>query len=137
MVTYIYTHNENFYKLYLHKPQHKFDKINIYFDQLYDIINVREPDSQFIIVGDFNISCIDWVYSANKCEALNYEGRMANELINTLISTELSQVNSIKNHYNRILDLILTNMNNIKVTRTTGIVNEDLIQPSHLNLGQI
>lgn len=107
-----------------------FDKLNEYFDHLYDIINIKEPDSHFIIVGDFNLSCIEWLYTTDKCIALSYEGRMANELINTLVLTDLKQINPIKNNYNRILDLVLTNMNNMTVTRSNGIVQEDPYHPA-------
>lgn len=109
-----------------------FDRINSYFKLLHDIINVREPDSHFIILGDFNLSCIEWYFEINKCIALDYEGRLANELLNTLITTSLSQINFIKNSYNIILDLVLTNMENITTQREEGIVDEDQYHPAFI-----
>lgn len=47
---------------------------------------------------DFNLPCIEWYLENNKYFALNYEGRLANELLNTLNLTNLSQVNFVKNH---------------------------------------
>lgn len=128
----INTHNEK--KIYINciyiNHNSNFDRINLYFKQLFDIVNTREPNANFVIVGDFNLSCIEWSYTTNRCIALRHEGRMANELLNTLTLTNLSQVNPITNNYNRILDLTLTNINDIRVSRTRGIVNEDPYHPA-------
>lgn len=109
-----------------------FHKFNIYLKHLQDIVNVREPNSEFIIVGDFNIRSIEWYATPNCCIALSHEGRLADELINTLVHTELSQMNSVKNHQHRILDLVLTNFPNTGVTVTDGIVQEDAYHPALL-----
>lgn len=93
-------------------------------------MNRREPNSKFIIFGDFNIPCIDWFQENDRCIALTYEGRMANELLNTLTCTNLSQQNHIKNQYNKTLDLILTNKPKVKCKRTNGIVKEDPYHPA-------
>lgn len=103
-----------------------FNKINTYFKQLHDIINSREPDSFFVILGDFNLSCIEWYFENNKCLALNYEGRLAGALLDTLNLTNLRQVNFIKNHYNRILDLALTNINDLITNRVNGIAESQI-----------
>lgn len=133
----INTHNER--KIFLNciyiNHQANFDRINSYFEQLNEIVNFREPNAQFVILGDFNLPCIEWVFDSNKCNALCYEGRMANELINTLNLTDLHQINSVKNAYNRTLDLVLTNVPTVKTKRTNGIVNEDQYHPAlSLNL---
>lgn len=64
-------------------------------------------------------------YENNRCIAINYEGRLASTLLTTLTLTDMKQVNYVKNNYNRILDLTLTNMNNITTTKVNGIVEED------------
>lgn len=107
-----------------------YENFNLYLEQLNDIINRREPNAKFIIMGDFNLSCIEWAYENNQSFAISYEGRMANELINTISLTELHQMNFIKNEYNRILDLVLTIVSNIIVQRKIGIVNEDPYHPA-------
>lgn len=107
-----------------------FETILIYLDLFIDIINRREPNANYIILGDFNLSCIEWYFDGIKCNAISHEGRMAAELLNTLTCTDLIQTNHIKNAYNRTLDLILTNKSNIKCKRTMGIVNEDPYHPS-------
>lgn len=106
------------------------NRINGYFKQLYDIINLREPDSYFIILGDFNLSCIEWYFENNRCIALNHEGRLAEALLDTLNLTGLKQVNFIKNNFNRILDLTLTNINNVNTSLARGIVGEDSYHPA-------
>lgn len=73
---------------------------------------MNEPSSDVITIGDFNLS------SPNHCVALSHEGRLANELLNTLAHTEFSQMNSFRNNYNIILDLILTNLPHINVHET-------------------
>lgn len=65
-----------------------FDSIMIYFDLLIDIMNRREPNAKFIILGDFNLPCINWYHDNNKCIAIHHEGRMAGELLNMLSCTE-------------------------------------------------
>lgn len=118
-------------------PQSNFDRFNSYLQLLQDIIISREPDAQFVIIGDFNLSSIEWFYHNNHCIAINYEGRHANELLNTITLTNTAQINNIKNHYNRILDLTLTNITGLNTNIVKGIVNEDLYHPAfllHLNL---
>lgn len=110
-------------------PSTRFDQFYEYLKQLLEIVNVREPNAQFIIMGDFNLSNIEWYWDGNGCNAINPEGRHANELIDTLIATSLTQVNFVKNTYNRILDLVLTNMNNISTKVNNGIVDADKYHP--------
>lgn len=110
-----------------------FDRLNLYLRQLNEIINIREPNAKFLILGDFNLSCIQWEWADNRCIALNYEGRLANELIDTLILTDLAQMNFIKYNVHgnqRILDLVLTNMTGIRTTRVNGVVKEDDFHPA-------
>lgn len=112
-----------------------FDRFNLYMKLLQDIINVREPNAyyyKFLILGDFNLANIEWYHHINHCIATNYEGRFAVEFLNTLALTNIIQVNPIRNHLNRSLDLAITNLTSVNVTRINGIVNEDLHHPSLL-----
>lgn len=52
-----------------------FDRFNSYLKLLHDIINVSEPNAQFLIMGDFNLASIEWYHNINHCIAINYEGR--------------------------------------------------------------
>lgn len=74
-----------------------FERLNTYLQQLNEIVNLREPDANFIIMGDFNLSIIQWLQVSNRCVAVNYGGRLANELLDTLLLTNLNQVNPILN----------------------------------------
>lgn len=107
-----------------------FDSLMLYFDLLVDIVNRREPNSKFLIFGDFNIPSIEWYQVNGKCIALHQEGRMANELVNMLTFTELDQINQIKNFYNRTLDLILSSNLTICCKKALPIINEDLYHPA-------
>lgn len=60
-----------------------FDRFIVYLDSLHDNINRREPD--------FNLSCIEWYRDSNGCIPISHAGRMAEELINTLTCTNLTQ----------------------------------------------
>lgn len=113
-------------------PQTNFDRFNLYLELLQDIINSREPNAQFLILGDFNLSCIEWFHQSNQCTAINYGGRVANELLNTITLTNLTQINSIKISYNRILDLVLTNINGLDPKKVLGLVIEDHYHPAFL-----
>lgn len=109
-----------------------FELFNEYLNHLHVVINEREPNAKFLILGDFNLSCIEWYFDNNHCSPILYEGRMATELINTLTLTDLKQVNHIKNSYNKILDLCLTNSLSVKSKLANGLVNEDLYHPAIL-----
>lgn len=107
-----------------------FEHFNQYLNHLHMIINEREPNAKFLIVGDFNLSCIEWYFENTHCIPLIYEGRMANEFINTLTLTNLTQVNNVKNVYNKILDLCLTSSIAVESKITHGLVNEDPYHPA-------
>lgn len=106
----------------------KFEHVNQYLEQLFDIINVREPNARFILLGDFNIPNIEWYQSGNRCLPIRYEGRLANELINTMTSTNTAQRNIIKNNFGKILDLVISNFN-VSVSNATALVKVDIFHP--------
>lgn len=61
-------------------PQINFDRFNAYLELLQDIIISREPDAHFVIMGDFNLSNIEWYHHGNHCISINHEGRHANSI---------------------------------------------------------
>lgn len=71
---------------------------------------------------------VEWFPERNHCTAIRFEGRLATELINTLHATKTTQKNHIKNKFNKILDLIISNVT-ITTTRIPGIVKEDDYHP--------
>lgn len=113
-----------------------FEHINSYFKQLFEIINMREPYSRFILLGNYNLPCIEWIRNGNHCIPLSSESRLAKELVNTMITTNLTQRNHIKNKFNRTLDLALSNMD-LSIHRATEIMKEDDYHPSlHLEINK-
>lgn len=112
------------------KPGFKTHELKKYLDHISDIIISRETNAEFIIMGDFNMSCISWELMGEYCEAIEYEGNCANELLYMLNLTNMLQRNSIKNKYNKSLDLVISNIN-VKVIRATEVlVYEDDYHPS-------
>lgn len=113
-------------------PWATFDHVNDYYEHIVDTINTKEPYARFILLGDFNLPSIDWFPNGDHQIALRSEGRFATELINMLITCNITQKNSIKNERGRVLDLIISNVG-ISVKRRNMnkiIVNEDKDHPS-------
>lgn len=81
-----------------------------YYDQLFDIINHREPYARFIIIGDFNLPTILWSESGNH------------------FAPNLAQYNGIKENNRNILDLVLANTA-ISVSSTPELVIIDEFHP--------
>lgn len=106
-----------------------FEHVRLYYEQLFHIINSREPYSRFIILGDFNSPSIDWFHDGDHCIPISFEGRYANELINTMLTTNLLQRNHVRNSYNKILDLILSGIK-FSVKRSPAITKEDVYHPA-------
>lgn len=67
-----------------------------------------------IIVGDFNLSFISWdidnTLRHSKCTtARNYANRLGYSLIDFMAENNMLQLNTVKNRYNRTLDVIFSN----------------------------
>lgn len=73
-----------------------FDQVKLYYSQISFIVNEKVPYSRFLILGDFNLACIEWSQSTDRCLPIIYDGRQAEELIRTLQFSNLSQHNFIK-----------------------------------------
>lgn len=112
------------------KPRFSPSDFQIYLNHLTDIVTSREPQSKFIIMGDFNLSSISWLSTGNSCLATNFEGNCAVDLLNTLSITDLSQRNSIPNKFNRILDLVISNCDLSITHPNITIVPEDVFHPA-------
>lgn len=119
-------------KIYLHTIYlpgwASFEHYNMYFEQLHDIINIRDPYARFVLLGDFNIPSIKWFPSGNHCIPLSCEGRIAVEFINTITNTNLKQSNTAVSHNNNTLDLVLSNIP-ISVKCTDALVRVDQHHP--------
>lgn len=90
-------------------------QLSNYLSKLTDIA-VQYPHDKFLIVGDFNLSNIEWLQKGD----LMYQPhnmRSADEflLIDELNACSMSQYNGVRNEFGRILDLVLSN-EAVKVT---------------------
>lgn len=103
-------------------PRTKFEQYEKYYDTITEIMCAHEPNAKFIIFGDFNIgAAIEWFPYMNECLALSHDGDIANEFLRTLEITDLKQINRIRNGNNRILDLVLTNLDTDEFMLTPAI----------------
>ncbi|KAL0832334.1 hypothetical protein ABMA28_001768 [Loxostege sticticalis] len=73
-----------------------------------------------VILGDFNLGFIDWVMDNQNKKMIpsNYSSTLGYQLIDFLSLNDLSQFNSVKNKKSRILDLALSNSNDLHVTES-------------------
>lgn len=73
-----------------------------------------------VILGDFNLGFIDWVMDNQNKKMIpsNYSSTLGYQLIDFLSLNNLSQFNSVKNKKSRILDLALSNSNDLHVTES-------------------
>lgn len=76
-------------------------------DKLSQIISSC-PNDTFIIMGDFNLSNIDWVN--NPLVPICVSGASQIHFVDTIAECGLEQFNSSRNANNRILDLVLSNI---------------------------
>lgn len=84
-------------------------QLNNFSDRLSHIINSC-PDDSFILLGDFNLSNVDWVQNGNIIEPTGVVGEAQIYFIDTLTECNLNQYNLCRNINNRLLDLALSNM---------------------------
>lgn len=106
------------------------EHLNIYLNHISEVILAREPDSDFLIIGDFNLSCINWINMGNHCIASDTEGNNATNLIDTFMLTGIDQRNYLLNKYGKILDLVISNFN-VHIKNASEIIcKEDDYHPS-------
>lgn len=91
-----------------------------------------QPDEHFIVVGDFNLPCIDWKLNRPmflKKGSIETQS-CAIELINTTSYFGLSQYNYFLNAYGNVLDLFFSNIPLILKKSSCPLVTEDICHPS-------
>lgn len=126
--------NDSSGKIYVNvcyiRPRTRFNVYEEYFSHLSEKICNSNPNSDFIILGDFNMgSNISWILMDNDVLPYNMEGQIANELVNTLSLTDMKQKNNTRNSLGRILDLVLTTKNNIIVHPAEPLSKVDPYHP--------
>lgn len=106
--------------------QSTLDQYNVHLKKIEEIVNVCSPNSEFLLLGDYNLSdSITWKVDLDGvCSAHNISGQkklMAHALVDTLAIANLKQFNHVKNHLNRTLDLVLSNIDYSKISLTEDI----------------
>lgn len=112
-------------------PTTSYEGYKNYLDHLSNKVNNAPRGSQFVIIGDFNLPIISWMKMDNFCLPFEYEGRAATELFSTLAFTNLKQFNHYKNNYNKTLDLVFSNVENITICPPySSLTSEDNYHPA-------
>lgn len=97
-----------------------FDTYNKFLEYLSEL-RLTHDRSKFLITGDFNLSCITWSsHIGNSAVPVCYDGRISEALIDTMQYTNLFQFNLVLNYYNRILDLVMSNLDYHNLTVELG-----------------
>lgn len=114
----------------MEQNKHLYDR---FLDKLRDNITKMESTDRLIILGDFNLSEIQWCRdSDNFLIPLNYTSEQSLDLVNSMQFGGLNQLNYITNHRQQILDLVLSNEspNSVSVQRGFPFVDEDVYHPT-------
>lgn len=93
-------------------------------NNLINIITDNNSDT-LIILGDFNMSCVQWLPTNGQLQAVNIVNPLASDFIDTLNVCGLQQFNSTVNNFGRILDLVLCNVNIVTTACPDPLVPED------------
>lgn len=103
-------------------PPVTLEHLNSFLEHVTDVIDNTD---QVIILGDFNLSFINWSRDSNtgSCIASNYNSPLGLALTDFLSLNNISQTNDITNIDGKILDLILTN-NTVEVTNSVHILSK-------------
>lgn len=92
---------------------------NAHLKKVEDIVNIASPDSQFLFLGDYNLSdSITLVLNSDGICIPCKKKYQANAVVDMLSMTNLQQFNWVKNNLARTLDLVISNVsqNHLKVT---------------------
>lgn len=79
-------------------------------DQVKDNMSKIDSTDRILLIGDFNVPKIEWSMSSTGSLAPSLLSRCNNslEILDLISFGNLTQYNSIKNHHNKILDLVLS-----------------------------
>ncbi|CAK1603804.1 unnamed protein product [Parnassius mnemosyne] len=73
-------------------------------------------DENIIVAGDFNLSSITWSLEPHGHLCAKYSNKYLQNLLTDFLScNELNQLNQIKNSKNKMLDLVLSNINIVDI----------------------
>lgn len=112
-------------------PPVKLDSLQNFLDNVNNVLNDVDD---VVILGDFNLGFIDWNRNDGELHLSpsNYENSLGYSLIDFLSLNQLHQFNSTQNTECRILDLVLSNISNLTVTKPTDLLTK--LDSHHPNL---
>ncbi|XP_017466462.1 PREDICTED: RNA-directed DNA polymerase from mobile element jockey-like isoform X1 [Rhagoletis zephyria] len=94
-------------------PGSSYELYKAHADNISSLVLNNLRDNHLCVLGDFNLSNINWV-SSESCPSLIAHNMVANHelyLVDSILSLNLKQINSFANELNRILDLIFVSDN--------------------------
>lgn len=116
-------------------PDSSLDKYTAFQNNITSVLNVAEPSDQFVITGDFNLPEINW--TATHDDELNYFvpcGAVSEKAVyftDVLSTLSMCQVNSMKNQFNRTLDLVITDSpDDIEISSCDPMLKLDVHHPA-------
>lgn len=88
-----------------------------FFDRQSTIINDTYMSEKHYIVGDFNKSCIEWssIPGGRHLRPTKFQGEIPETMIRNFCFSNLSQFNNVRNHQDKLLDLLLSNADDSSV----------------------
>lgn len=125
---------------YFHK-----DALPDYFEDFFDrqskIINDTYLNDKHFIVGDFNKRSIEWTARTNHkyLKPTQFQGGIQEIIIQNMYFCDLYQFNTIRNHQGKLLDLVLTNVDegSVSVERELNPISlpvDDYHPPLEINI---
>lgn len=115
-----------------HKPQ-TVNQIREFFKKLYDNLSQIEENSKILLLGDFNMTYLQWDDSSpDSLTPVGYIGYpLYEEFVEILQCFTLSNVSRVKNRDSRQLDLIVTNVDSHNVSTYPSDQRMCKIDPYH------
>ncbi|CAK1584851.1 unnamed protein product [Parnassius mnemosyne] len=107
-------------------------KVNILDHFISNANRVLEEVAECLILGDFNINTINWIYNNDSIvnSRLCANSKVEQSLWDFITLNDLRQHNDLLNHNKRILDLVLSNMDNINISKPSHVLSKiDLHHP--------
>lgn len=82
--------------------------------------NGIDKSDNVILLGDFNLGFIGWSRESENgpCSATNYDSKLGLSLIDFMALNNLTQMNDVPNVDGRILDLVLSDLDNLRVAKS-------------------
>lgn len=112
-------------------PPIKHDSLQSFLNNVNNVLNYVDD---VVILGDFNLSFIDWNRKDDEIHLSpsNYENSLGFLLVDFLSVNELHQCNNSLNADGKVLDLVLTNISNGIVTKPNDLLSK--LDSYHPNL---